>query len=265
MGCGWLGLPLAESLLAEGYDVFGSTTHPDKLPVLEASGIKPFLIELDQQNSQVPAQFLDADLLIINIPPGRKKPEEYLPRLSLLKDRIEISKVRHILFISSTAVYAPETEQADEQASIGEEEKSQRLFQAEEMFRHLPNTATTILRLAGLIGPKRHPGRFFSGKSEIDNGLAPVNLVHLEDCIRLIKEIISQNYWNQTLHLAAPTHPTKKDFYTEATARYGGILPLFKNEQLSNKIIDPQKAIAELGFEFNHPDLILSLSKGVYE
>lgn len=29
LGCGWLGLPLAEQLLAEGYSVKGSTTRAE--------------------------------------------------------------------------------------------------------------------------------------------------------------------------------------------------------------------------------------------
>ena len=35
LGCGWLGKPLAISLLDEGYSVKGSTTSEDKLELLE--------------------------------------------------------------------------------------------------------------------------------------------------------------------------------------------------------------------------------------
>ena len=31
LGCGWLGLPLAKSLLAKGYKIKGSTTSESKL------------------------------------------------------------------------------------------------------------------------------------------------------------------------------------------------------------------------------------------
>ena len=34
LGCGWLGLPLAQTLVKEGYSVKGSTTTEDKLEVL---------------------------------------------------------------------------------------------------------------------------------------------------------------------------------------------------------------------------------------
>ena len=46
LGCGWLGFPLAKSLLQKGYMVSGSTTSVEKISVLENAGITPFLIEL---------------------------------------------------------------------------------------------------------------------------------------------------------------------------------------------------------------------------
>jgi 3-hydroxyisobutyrate dehydrogenase-like beta-hydroxyacid dehydrogenase len=47
LGCGWLGLPLAKSLLAKSYEVKGSTTSENKLEVLINAGILPFQIQLE--------------------------------------------------------------------------------------------------------------------------------------------------------------------------------------------------------------------------
>ena len=41
LGCGWLGLPLAKSLLSKGYKVKGSTTSESKLEILENAGVLP--------------------------------------------------------------------------------------------------------------------------------------------------------------------------------------------------------------------------------
>ena len=46
LGCGWLGLPLAKSLLEKGFLVNGSTTSEDKISILKREGIRPFLISL---------------------------------------------------------------------------------------------------------------------------------------------------------------------------------------------------------------------------
>ena len=46
LGCGWLGLPLAKSLLEKGFSVKGSTTSLEKISVIENSGIDAFHIEM---------------------------------------------------------------------------------------------------------------------------------------------------------------------------------------------------------------------------
>ena len=50
LGCGWLGLPLAKSLLEKGFSVKGSTTTSEKIIVLENHGIAAYQIELSEQN-----------------------------------------------------------------------------------------------------------------------------------------------------------------------------------------------------------------------
>ncbi|GAB3814760.1 hypothetical protein GCM10028895_08160 [Pontibacter rugosus] len=50
MGCGWLGLPLAEQLVKQGYTVKGSTTTAAKQALLEEKNIQPYLLNLaDEQ------------------------------------------------------------------------------------------------------------------------------------------------------------------------------------------------------------------------
>jgi 3-hydroxyisobutyrate dehydrogenase-like beta-hydroxyacid dehydrogenase len=50
LGCGWLGLPLAKTLLENDFSVKGSTTSNDKLSLLENLGIQPFIIALESNN-----------------------------------------------------------------------------------------------------------------------------------------------------------------------------------------------------------------------
>ena len=48
LGCGWLGLPLAKSLLSKSYEVKGSTTSESKIDLLKNAGISPFQIQLEE-------------------------------------------------------------------------------------------------------------------------------------------------------------------------------------------------------------------------
>lgn len=74
LGCGWLGEPLAERLVGDGYTVKGSTTTAEKLDRLAAKGVAPYLIRLDLEDPRLDPDFFDAEVLFLNIPPGRRGP-----------------------------------------------------------------------------------------------------------------------------------------------------------------------------------------------
>ena len=90
------------------------------------------------------------------------------------------------------------------------------ILKAEQILLANPHFITTILRFSGLVGPGRHPGRFFAGKKNIPNGKAPVNLIHLQDCIDLTLLILRKEAFGYTFNAAAPHHPQRQEFYTTA-------------------------------------------------
>ncbi len=259
IGCGWLGLPLAKQLQDLGYLINGSTTNESKLSVLADYQINPFLIKLgDEVDATQLQKFLKVDLLIVNVPPGRASStaDLYVEKMILLKNAVLKSTVQKIIFVSSTSVYAEDnTTHTESSQAFSTEGNATRLLDAEKTFLNLPNIETTIIRMSGLIGPQRHPGRFFAGKSDIPAGLAPVNLIHLEDCIGIIAKVIEANLWNDVYNGAAPTHPTRKDFYDWASFSLYGKHAEFIPEKGKFKIIDGSK-IMEKGYQFKHPDLI---------
>ena len=51
LGCGWLGLPLAEYLMGKGYQVKGSTTNQSKLSLLENKGITATWLDLQRDRN----------------------------------------------------------------------------------------------------------------------------------------------------------------------------------------------------------------------
>ena len=75
LGCGWLGLPLAKSLLSKGYEVKGSTTSESKLDVLKNAGISPFQIQLESHQiiGTIEDFLKETNVLVIDIPPGLRK------------------------------------------------------------------------------------------------------------------------------------------------------------------------------------------------
>ena len=97
LGCGWLGMPLAISLLDEGYSVKGSTTTEKKVSLLEINNIDPYL--LDVASFEEFDDFLESDILIIAIT------SKDIDGFESLIAQIENSSIQKVIFISSTSVY----------------------------------------------------------------------------------------------------------------------------------------------------------------
>lgn len=264
IGCGWLGLPLAKFLFIKGYNIKGSTTSENKLATLKLEGIVPFLIHLNPALSGKQINnFLDSDLIIINIPPGRNAfVDDYVLNMNHLNEAINNSRIKKVIFISSTSVYPETNNWVDEDTEIDKNSiKGLRMFIAEQVFVNNPKLQTTVIRMAGLIGPNRHPGRFFGGKSDILDGLSPVNLIHLTDCLGLINAIIEQNFWNNTINGVAPSHPTKQDFYGLASKKYNGSVALFLPKTGKHKIVCSNTNKKDLNYTYIVDDLMKWLAE----
>jgi nucleoside-diphosphate-sugar epimerase len=259
LGCGWLGLPLAEFLVTKGFTVKGSTTHTDKLARLQQAGIQPFLLNFTPhpQKEQLDAipDFLRADILIIAIPPGiTKHGEEFHPMQILhLSEHLKLSQLNKIIYISSTSIY-PDKGEVTEQTDISGEDNSAALRRAEEILCGL-HRKPTILRCGGLMGYDRVPGRYFIGKSDLLTGNVPVNFVHRDDVIGIIYEVIRQEKWGELYNVVAPEHPVRKDIYLSNARDFGWQAPTFLEGHTPDyKLVNGDKVLTELGYTFIYPN-----------
>lgn len=261
MGCGWLGMPLAEQLMLHGYTVKGSTTTPEKIEVMLEKGIQPFLLDLgsEQLDKAALEDFLDADVLVLNIPPHLRSDggEAYLSQMHLLLKALLSSLVSRILFISSTSVYQDLNRVVtEEDISFTEEaDPDNMLLQAELLFQDREDWVTTIVRFGGLVGGNRQPGRWLAGKKNVLNGDAPVNLIHLDDCVNILYRILEQEKWGKVYNACADGHPLRKEFYTATAQALSLTPPEFADmEETKFKLINSQKLKDELSYTFIHPE-----------
>jgi len=72
-----------------------------------------------------------------------------------------------------------------------------------------------------LYGGSRNPVRFLAGRKDLNNGTAPVNLIHREDCIGILKAIIGQDAFGYIFNAVIPQHPSKKEYYTKQAVTLG--------------------------------------------
>lgn len=275
LGCGWLGLPLAKTLIEKGYLVNGSTTSESKLQILESAGINPFIVTLrdpevsgegtleSESVSESIHDFLDnSEILIIDIPPklrgmnadsSQSLRKIFVEKIENLIPFIEKSTVKKVLFVSSTSVYGDENGNITEETIPNPEtESGKQLLLAEALLQKNQNFETTILRFGGLIGEDRHPVKFLAGKENLENPDAPVNLIHQKDCIRVIEEIIHQSKWNEVFNAVAPFHPTREEYYTQKAKEQNLNLPKFSAEKSNiKKVISSEKVENNLKYQFN--------------
>ncbi|WP_207531684.1 SDR family oxidoreductase [Desertivirga arenae] len=259
LGCGWLGLPLGAFLVEKGYKIKGSVTDPMKFESLRRAGIDPFRVALTPElEADHPSMFFNCDVLIVNFPPRRREDiEEYHPeQIRNLIKAIREHGIRKVLFVSSTSVYPDinrEVFEADELEPVKGSGRALKI--AEDLLQQQKDFETTVLRFAGLVGPERLPGRFLAGKKDVPNGTSPVNLIHREDCIEIIYQIIKQEAWGELFNACSDIHPTRADFYSLAALTIGLAPPQFAvNPQTSFKIINSNKLKQRLGYVFKFPD-----------
>ena len=183
VGLGWLGMPLAMSLSARGWQVTGSKTTQDGVEAARMSGIDSYLLRMEPElvcDSDDLDALMDADALVITLPARRSGPgdEFYLQAVQELVDSALAHRIPRIIFTSSTSVYGDAQGTVKETTPRNPVTNSGRVLEElEDWLHNLPGTSVDILRLAGLVGPGRHPGRFFAGKTAPD-GEHGVNLVH---------------------------------------------------------------------------------------
>ena len=77
VGLGWLGMPLAMSLSARGWQVTGSKTTQDGVEAARMSGIDSYLLRMEPElvcDSDDLDALMDVDALVITLPARRSGP-----------------------------------------------------------------------------------------------------------------------------------------------------------------------------------------------
>lgn len=265
LGCGWLGLPLAKRLLQKdiSYQVKGSTTSPEKLALLNNEGIEGFLFNLNPSFTapdSTTADFFDTDTLVISLPPrlSKSEPGHYLQQVENVIEKIKDSSVQEIIFLSSTGVYPDLNRIVNEtDVNLPEQSASAEMVAAENMITNLRTERTVaILRLAGLIGLDRIPGKYVKGKKELTTGSLPINYIHPEDAVSVMAMMIEQQIQNETFNVVAPLHPTRREVYDSNCKQFGWETPTYLEPETAPdyKIISGDKLHEHYHINFKYPN-----------
>ena len=265
VGCGWLGMPLAKDLLARGHRVLGTTTTPEQLPLLAAAGIEPRLLQLGSDFGPADETGLtdwlrQADTLVINIPPRAAVAGGYPQLLRPLHRAVVAARLGAVLFVSTSGVYPDEPRLMRETDAVSTRDAASDVLRTEGHFvPRYGQWQSTVVRLGGLFGPDRPPGRFLAGRHNLPQGDAPTNLLHLTDAVGVLSTIISQGIWGHTLNVCAQSHPLRRDFYPVAADYLGMAPPTFLPADQGGKLIDSSLLRSLVPYTFAHDDVLAAL------
>lgn len=159
LGLGWLGLPLAEALQNKGWRVAGTKRTVGELAI----ECYPLDLNALAVTSEI-EQLLAADALVIALPLSQIRPENYGCGIQTLVSLAIEKGLKHLVFTSSTSVLPMKSGVFDENAVV---DSANLLVKMENWLLSQP-IHCDILRLAGLVGKKRHPVFYLAGKTELE-------------------------------------------------------------------------------------------------
>lgn len=242
LGAGWLGHALCVNAKQKGWQVQGthrSTEHSED-----------FLRQLELKAGQLVHQVdLENAFWVCAIPPrSRDGDSDYLVTLEKSLQLAKRLSCKGFILCSSTGVYNKTNHTYTEQSQITcDTQRQQRLYDAEQLAL---NADAKVLRLAGLLGPNREPGRFVADKQLNSSSQQVVNMVHQQDVINAIYTVIEN--WQSAAdiyNVVNPSHPKKADYYRQKSQQHGTTMPSFLSDEKAERIVDGS-AIESLGFRY---------------
>jgi hypothetical protein len=266
---------LGQALMAQGWNVAGTTREREKWRFLKTLGIKSFLFDYEQPLED-PALFLRGTThLLISTPPSDDGDPAFLMHG---QDVLNIPTIRWVGYLSSTSVYGDrEGGWVDENSEVRPSSiRGSRRARAEEQWLSLyrkHKLPVHIFRLAGIYGP---------GRSALDSVRAGIarrinkpghafSRIHIDDIVQTL--IASMNrpnpgaVYNVADDLAAPSHevilracemlgltPPPLIPYEEAD-----VAPITRSFYSDNKRIRNDRIKNELGVVLRYPTFIEGL------
>ena len=272
VGCGYLGVRVAEKLLSRGEAVFGTTRSPEKASRLSDLGIIPILVDITRP---FPANELpEADRVLYCVGFDRKSGatirDVYVAGLGQVLDALRGPIVR-LVYVSSTSVYGQTGGEwvTEESPTVPITESGRACWEAEQCVAR-SRFPWSILRYSGLYGPGRIIGKTALEKGEpiAGNPDGWLNLIEIDDAAEAAIAVLDRGKAGR-IYLASDDQPVlRRDYYETAARLLGTDPPRFASSppstpDRSDKRVSNQRLKEELGFRLRSPDIEEGLRRAV--
>jgi nucleoside-diphosphate-sugar epimerase len=268
VGCGYLGLRVADLWLAQGADVYGVTRSESHTPLLTARRIRPLAVDVTERAAFKSLPQAETVLFAVGYDRdcGRTIGEVYTRGLQNTLSALS-SYTERFIYVSSTGVYGQAGSDWVDESSPCEPIRAggRACLEAERLLRQsLLGGRSIILRMAGIYGPGRIPRR-----RELEAGqpiAAPsegyLNLIHVDDAARVVVAV-EQRSPLPGLYCVSDGQPViRADYYRELAHLIGATEPQFvvppsdspaAERAGSSKRVSNARLRSELGYEFLYP------------
>ena len=182
--------------------------------------------------------------------------------MQALLNHVAQARVNKAILNSATSVYPQDNGEVTEADAVRIESPFMDTpwLDVEDLFTGHSGLKTTILRFSGLIGAEYQPGRYFSGR-ELGGADDPVNMIHREDCLGIIEQIIAKNLFGEVFNASADQHPTRRELYTRSCELMGIDPPIFIDQPMPYRLVNCDKLKKALNYQFIYPDPLTALEK----
>ncbi|MEH0712773.1 NAD(P)H-binding protein [Vibrio owensii] len=260
VGAGWLGTPLAQTLIDQGHQVTVTRRSQTRLDEFPLTSVQPALLDLNEPHSQ--QQLIELieqhqiERIVGAFPPGFRKGngQEYAQQWQRLVSAAKQSSVNKLLMVSSTTVYpnlAVDMKEEDATLALAQtsehfSDNSRIMLQAEQYVIE-SGIDYAIVRCSGLIGSDRHPSRFAMRLKQVSRK-APANMVHQNDAVAATAFALNQ-IDNEVVNATTPNTVSKAEFYQAAITQSDLDIALPPVTETADKRILADKLVA-LGYQF---------------
>lgn len=281
VGCGYVGMRVAQSVLVQGQPVTALTHTPEKQARLREIGIIPILGDLDEPSSLKALPTQGSLLYYLAPPPAQGVTDPRLVHfLNTLKPQQWPEK---IVLLSTTGVYGNcNGAWIDEDQPLNPQtDRAQRRVHAETTLKHWGITQQipyTILRVAGIYGPDHLPiKRLQASLPVLDEAISPFsNRIHVDDLVRACLVAGNERGKLNCVYNISDGHPTTMtDYFNQVAELFNLPRPPIVNQveaqaQLSDamrsylaesKRLDNWRMRNELGVIPHYPNLASGLAQ----
>jgi nucleoside-diphosphate-sugar epimerase len=274
-GLGYSAAELSHRLIGRGWNISGTTSHPDKIPALKARGFTPFLFDGTSAPADIMAALHSTTHVLLSIPPDAEND----PALRHFGDAIATaSSIAWIGYFSTVGVYGDANGNWVDETTEPRPgtERGQRRLKAETGWIDLARKSgksLVIYRLPGIYGPGR------SAIDQLKSGTARrifkpgqfTNRVHVADIATAVEASMNlapgTHIFNVTDDLPAPPQDVI-EYGAEllglpcppATDLTDAILsPAARSFYIENKKVSNARMKTELGVRLAYPTYVEGL------